>query len=174
MESDVESSSDQLLELPRIKQEEWFKLHREHQFKQSLMECPVVAMSVDISHVFDELLESLPDYNHGLQFIHSGLVSDDRVTQLEGGSPLNKDEQKNLKHFLLTELIDDEIFDDKITEARWFEFKTNGVQLGAVFIGTNHPLMEPNFDFFGLFKTKEDVKDHLKEFGELVDPDNYY
>ena len=62
----------------------------------------------------------------------------------------------------------------KITEARWLEFETNGVQLGAVFIGTNHPLIEFKFDFLGLFKHQEDVKNRLKELGELINPKNYY
>ena len=113
-------------------------------------------MIVDINHVFDELLESLPDYNHGLQFIHSGLA-EDRIAQLELGGALNEEEQIKLREFLLTELVHDEIFDNKITEARWFEVETNGAQLGAVFIGTNHPLMESKFDSL-VSLSIEDVK----------------
>ena len=162
------------LKLPPDEQEAWFTAHQEAKFQAALLECPIVAMSVDIRHAFDELLESLPDYNHGLQFIHSGLVAEDRIAQLEGGSALSEEEQKNLRQFLLTELVHDEIFDNKITEARWFEIETNGAQLGAVFIGTNHPLMESKFDFLGLFKHQEDVKNRLKDFGDLIDPKNYY
>ena len=165
---------DDLLKLPADEQEVWFTAHQEAKFQAALLECPVVAMSVDIRHVLDELLENLPDYNHGLQFIHSGLVAEDRIAQLEGGSTLSEEEQKNLRQFLLTELVHDEIFDNKITEARWLEVETNGAQLGAVFIGTNHPLMESKFDFLGLFKHQDDVKNHLKDFGEIIDPKNYY
>ena len=165
---------DDLLKLPPDEQVAWFNAHQEAKFQAALLDCLVVAMSVDIRHVFDELLESLPDYNHGLQFIHSGLVAEDRIAQLEDGSALNEEEQIKLKEFLLTELLHDEIFDDKITEARWLEVETNGVQLGVVFIGTNHPLMEPQFNFLGLFKHQEDVKNRLKEFGELIDPLDYY
>ena len=168
------NTADELLKLPPDEQEAWFNAHQEAKFQAALLECPVVAMSVDISHVFDELLKNLTDYNHGLRFIHSGLVAEDRIAQLEGGSALSEEEQKNLRQFLLTELVHDEIFDNKITEARWFEVETNGAQLGAVFIGTNHPLMESKFDFLGLFKHQDDVKNRLKDFGELIDPKNYY
>ena len=168
------NSVEDLLKSQPHEQEAWFTAHQEAKFQAALLECPVVAMSVDIRHVFDELLESLPDYNHGLQFIHSGLVAEDRIAQLEGGSALNEEEQIKLKKFLMTELVHDEIFDNKITEARWLEVETNGAQLGAVFIGTNHPLMESKFDFLGLFKHQEDVKNRLKDFGELIDPKTYY
>ena len=168
------NSVDDFLKLPPDEQEAWFDAHQEAKFQAALLECPVGAMCVDIRHVFDELLENLPDYNHGLQFIHSGLVVEDRIAQLEGGSALSEEEQIKLREFLLTELVHDEIFDDKITEARWLEVETNGVQLGAVFIGTNHPLMESKFNFLGLFKHQEDVKNRLKEFGELIDPSDYY
>ena len=165
---------DELFSFSQDAQKAWFNAQQEAKFQAALLECPIVAISVDIRHAFDELLESLPDYNHGLQFIHSGLVAEDRIAQLEGGSALNEEEQIKLKEFLLTELVHDEIFDNKITEARWLEVETNGAQLGAVFIGTNHPLMESKFDFLGLFKHQEDVKNRLKDFGELIDPKNYY
>lgn len=168
------NSVDDLLKSPPQEQEAWFTAHQEAKFQAALFECPIVAMSIDIRHAFDELLGSLPDYNHGLQFIHSGLVAEDRIAQLEGGSALNEEEQIKLKKFLMTELVHDEIFDNKITEARWLEVETNGTQLGAVFIGTNHPLMESKFDFLGLFKHQDDVKNRLKDFGELIDPKNYY
>ena len=161
------------LKLPPDEQEAWFTAHQEAKFQAALLECPIAAMSVDISHVFDELLQSLPDYNHGLQFIHSGLVAKDRIPQLEGGSALNEEEQIKLKEFLLTELVHDEIFDNKITEARWLEVETNGAQLGAVFIGTNPPLMGSKFDFLGLFRSKQEVREAMAKFGEPINPNNF-
>ena len=72
------NSADELLALTQDKQEEWFQSHLKEQFIQSLMDCPIVAMNVQIDDVFDELKENLSDYAHGHEFINSNFVLPER------------------------------------------------------------------------------------------------
>jgi hypothetical protein len=167
-------SADELLALTQSNQEDWFQSYLKEQFLQSLMNCPVVAMNVQIDDVFDELKENLSDYAHGHEFINSNFVLPERRIELENEGVLTEEEKLNLRQFLANDLISDEIFDDKTTEARWFEIKFGREILGAVFYGTNHPLMDSDFGFLGIFKNHEDVRKVMTGFGEPVDPSNYY
>jgi hypothetical protein len=167
-------SADELLALTQDKQEEWFQSYLKEQFLQSLMDCPVVAMNVQIDDEFDELAESLSAYNNGHLFIHSDYVLPERRDDLENGGALQEIERVNLRKFLANDLIHDEIFDGKVTEARWFGIKIGQKIVGAVFYGTNHPLVDFDFAFLGIFKNHEDVKEAMTGFGEPVDPSNYY
>jgi hypothetical protein len=72
------NSADELLALTQSKQEEWFQLHLKEQFMQSLMDCPIVAMSVEIEDLHKELVSNLIDYDHGHQFIHSHYIPQER------------------------------------------------------------------------------------------------
>ena len=168
------NSADELLALTQDKQEEWFQSYLKEQFLQSLMGCPVVAMNVQIDDEFDELAESLSAYNNGHLFIHSDYVLPERRDDLENGGTLQEIERVNLRKFLANDLIHDEIFDGKGTEARWFEIKVGQEIVGAVFYGTNHPLVDSDFGFLGIFKNHEDVREPMTGFGEPVDPSNYY
>jgi hypothetical protein len=168
------NSADELLALPQRGQEEWFQSYLKEQFLQSLMNCPVVAMNVQIDDVFAELTVNLSDYAHGHEFINSNYVSPQRRIELEKGGVLTEEERVNLRKFLANDLIHDEIFDGKVTEARWFEIKIGQKLVGAVFYGTNHPLVDFDFAFLGIFKNHEDVKEAMTGFGEPVDPSNYY
>ena len=47
------NSADELLALSQSGQEEWFQSHLKEQFLQSLMDCPVVAMNVQIDDEFN-------------------------------------------------------------------------------------------------------------------------
>ena len=75
------NSADELLALTQSKQEEWFQSHLKEQFIQSLMDCPIVAMSVQIDDVHKELVSNLTDYNHGHEFIQSHYVFISNITK---------------------------------------------------------------------------------------------
>ena len=168
------NSADELLALSQSGQEEWFQSHLKEQFIQSLMDCPIVAMSVQIDDVHKELVSNLVDYNHGHEFIQSQYVPQERKSVLENGGALTEEEKLSLRKFLANDLVHDEIFDNKITVARWLEIPIGKEKLGVVYYGSNHPLSDAVFDFLGIFKKHEDVREAMAGFGEFVDPSNYY
>ena len=167
-------SENELLALPKSKQEEWFQSYLKEQFLLSLMDCPIIAMNVQIDDVYDELVSNLIDYNHGHEFIKSDYVSQERKGVLENGGALTKEEKLSLRRFLANDLVHAEIFDNKITVARWLEIQIGKEKLGVVYYGSNHPLSDAVFDFLGIFKKHEDVREAMAGFGEFVDPSNYY
>jgi len=167
------NSADELLALTQSKQEEWFQSHLKEQFIQSLMDCPIVAMSVQIDDVHKELVSNLIDYNHGHEFIQSEYVSQERKGVLENGGALTEEEKLSLRRFLANDLVHDEIFDNKITVARWLEIQIGKEKLGVVYYGSDSPQWGSSYDFLGIFKTHEEVR-HAMVGGELVDPKHHY
>ena len=167
------NSANELLALTQSKQEEWFQSHLKEQFIQSLMDCPIVAMSVQIDDVHKELVSNLIDYNHGHEFIQSEYVSQERKGVLENGGALTEEEKLSLRRFLANDLVHDEIFDNKITVARWLEIQIGKEKLGVVYYGSDSPQWGSDYDFLGIFKTHEEVR-HAMVGGELVDPKHHY
>ena len=167
------NSAGELLALTQSKQEEWFQLHLKEQFMQSLMDCPIVAMNVQIDDVHKELVSNLIDYDHGHQFIHSHYVPQERKGVLENGGALTEGEKLSLRRFLANDLVHDEIFDNKITVARWLEIQIGKEKLGVVYYGSDSPQWGSHYDFLGIFRTHDEVRNAMIG-GEPVDPSNYY
>ena len=168
------NSADELLALTQSNQEEWFQSHLKEQFIQSLMDCPIVAMSVQIDDVHKELVSNLIDYNHGHEFIQSEYVSQERKGVLENGGALTEEEKLSLRRFLANDLVHDEIFDNKITVARWLEIQIGKEKLGVVYYGSDSPQWGSSYDFLGIFKNHDDVKAVMSGFGEEVASSHYY
>lgn len=167
------NSAKELLALSQSGQEEWFQSHLKEQFIQSLMDCPIVAMSVQIDDLHKELVSNLIDYNHGHEFIQSDYVSQERKGVLENGGALSEEEKLSLRKFLANDLVHDEIFDNKITVARWLEIQIGKEKLGVVYYGSDSSQWGSQYDFLGIFKTPEDAREAMVG-GEPVDPSNFY
>ena len=168
------NSADEILALTQSKQEEWFQSHLKEQFIQSLMDCPIVAMSVQIDDVHQELVSNLIDYNHGHEFIQSEYIPQERKGVLENGGALTEEEKLSLRRFLANDLVHDEIFDNKITVARWLEIQIGKEKLGVVYYGSDSSEWGSHYDFLGIFKNHDEVKSAMKGFGEEVAPSHYY
>ena len=129
------NSADEILAFSQSKQEDWFQSYLKEQFMQSLMDCPIVAMNVHVDDVHKELVSNLVDYNHGHEFIQSEYVPQERKGVLENGGALTEEEKLSLRRFLANDLVHDEIFDNKITVARWLEIQIGKEKLGVVYYG---------------------------------------
>ena len=167
------NSADELFALSQSGQEEWFQSHLKEQFIQSLMDCPIVAMSVQIDDLHEELISNLCDYNHGHEFIQSDYIPQERKEVLETGGALTNEEKVSLRRFLANDLVHDEIFDNKITVARWLEIQIGKEKLGVVYYGSDSPQWGSQYDFLGIFKTPEEARNAMVG-GEPVDLSNYY
>lgn len=167
------NSADELLALTQSKQEEWFQSHLKEQFIQSLLDCPIVAMSIQIDDVHKELVSNLIDYKHGHEFIQSDYVSHERKEVLESGGALTEVEKLSLRKFLANDLVHDEIFDNKITVARWLEVQIGKEKLGVVYYGSDSSQWGSHYDFLGIFKTYDEARNSMVG-GELVDPTHHY
>jgi hypothetical protein len=164
---------NEFLSLTPKQQKKWMESVEGEQFQISMIDFPIVGMFVDIDDVFEERAENFSDYDHGL-FFHNRSISEERRNMIEEGASLTDEEKIEFREFMLTTMIGEEIFDDKVTVARWVDVERDNEKLGAVFYGSDSPFMGSHYDFLGVFKNHEEVKEALTGFGDLVDPSHHY
>ena len=163
----------EFLSLSTELQKQWLQTDKGMEFQTDLDEYPIVAMYVDIDDIFEERTNNFSDYDHGL-FFHDRSISEERRNMIEEGAPLTGEEKIWFREFMLTSMIGEEIFDEKVTVARWIDIEKDNKKLGAVFYGSDSPQWGSNYDFLGIFKNHEEVKAAMSGFGELVGPSHHY
>ena len=163
----------EFLSLSTELQEQWLQTDNGMEFQTGLVECPIVAMYVNMDDIFEERTDNFSDYDHGL-FFHGRTITEERRSAIEEGASLTDQEKIEFREFMLTSMIGEEIFDDRITVARWVDVERGDEKLGAVFYGSDSPFMGSQYGFLGIFKNHEEVKEALSGFGDLVNPSNHY
>lgn len=166
-------SLKEFLSLSTELQKQWLQTNDGMEFQTGLVEYPIVAMYVDIDDIFEERTNNFSDYDHGL-FFHGRTIPEERRSAIEEGASLTDEEKIEFREFMLTTMTGEEIFDDKVTVARWVDVERDGEKLGAVFFGSDSPFTGSQYGFLGIFKNHEDVKEAMSGFGDLVDPSNHY
>ena len=166
-------SLGEFLSLPTELQKQWLQTDDGMAFQTGLVEYPIVAMYVDINDIFEERTNNFSDYDHGL-FFHDRSISEERCNMIEEGAPLTDEEKIQFREFMLTSMIGEEIFDEKVTVARWVDIEKDDEKLGAVFYGSDSPFCGSSYDFLGIFKNHDEVKAAMSGFGEEVAPSHYY
>ena len=166
-------SLKEFLSLSKESQEQWLQTDRGIEFQTDLVEYPIVAMYVDIDDIFEERTNNFSDYDHGL-FFHDRSISEERRSMIEEGAPLTDEEKIQFREFILTSMIGEEIFDEKVTVARWVDIEKDDKKLGAVFYGSDSPFWGSSYGFLGIFKNHDEVKAAMSGFGEEVAPSHYY
>lgn len=164
---------DEFILLSTKLRKDWLQTDKGMEFQTNLVEYPIVAMYVDIDDIFEERTNNFSDYDHGL-FFYDRSISEERRSMIEEGAPLTDEEKIQFREFMLTSMIGEEIFDEKVTVARWADIKKNDEKLGAVFYGSDSPFWGSSYGFLGIFKNHDEVKAAMSGFGEEVAPSHYY